>query len=195
MDEAIFSSDRAGQQHRSFGRADCRCRRRNRPAWTRPAQRLADQGDFPNPCLQQDRLLPAAAELWNSRHDEFDDLHAARQRRPLGIVGTRLAGGRCILLRAGQESRRRVGQRSEVAGISITPDADCDDVTGEPNARRRRFWLDNHQYSCDPHSARGNRRARATDSSWLGMPPTCRTRRQSSGDARWSRAFTSVFVG
>ena len=86
------------------------------------------------------------------------------------------------------------GERSEVAGISITPEAIATMFGGEATFADVEYWLQNHQYSCAPH-LRDAIVSRVLDiSQWLqhGTPMS------STAADFWQRAlieaFTSIFV-
>jgi AraC family ethanolamine operon transcriptional activator len=86
------------------------------------------------------------------------------------------------------------GERSEVAGISITPEAIATMFAGEAAFTDVEYWLQNHQYSCAPH-LRDAIISRVLDiSQWLqhGTPMS------STAADFWQRAlieaFTSIFV-
>jgi AraC family ethanolamine operon transcriptional activator len=86
------------------------------------------------------------------------------------------------------------GERSEVAGISMTPEAIAAMFAGEPMFADVGYWLQNHQYSCAPH-LRDRLIARVLEiSQWLEQGTAL-----SAGAADfWQRAlieaFTATFV-
>jgi AraC family ethanolamine operon transcriptional activator len=86
------------------------------------------------------------------------------------------------------------GERSEVAGISITPDAIATMFAGEPMLADIGYWLQNHQYACDPH-LRDQIIARVLEiSQWLEHGSAL----SSAAADFWQRAlieaFTATFV-
>ena len=86
------------------------------------------------------------------------------------------------------------GQRSEVAGISITPDAIATMFTGEPTLADVAFWLNNHQYPCDPHLREATVRRVQQISSWLVHAPDLSDTAAEFWQRALVEAFTSVFV-
>ena len=86
------------------------------------------------------------------------------------------------------------GERSNVAGISITPQHIASMFAGEPMLSDVGFWTQNHQYACPPHE-RAALVARVTQiASWLDQGPAL----SDTGADFWKRclieAFTSTFA-
>ena len=86
------------------------------------------------------------------------------------------------------------GQRSEVAGISITPDAIATMFAGEPALADVAFWLSNRRYPCDPHLREATVRRVQQISSWLVHAPDLSDTAADFWQRALIEAFTSVFV-
>lgn len=86
------------------------------------------------------------------------------------------------------------GERSNVAGISITPDEIASTFAGEPMLADVGFWLQNHQFGCDPHLRVAITSRVIEIASWIEQG---RALSDSAADF-WQRslieAFTSPFV-
>jgi AraC-like DNA-binding protein len=86
------------------------------------------------------------------------------------------------------------GPRSEVAGISITPEAIATMFAGEPELADVAFWLNNRQYRCEPHLREAIVRRVQQISSWLLQVPDLSDTAADFWQRALIEAFTSVFV-
>jgi AraC family ethanolamine operon transcriptional activator len=86
------------------------------------------------------------------------------------------------------------GERSEVAGISISPEDIASIFAGEPALADVGYWMQNHQYGCEPHLRSAVAERVLQIAARLGQSPAL------SSDAAdfWQRSliegFTSTFV-
>jgi hypothetical protein len=86
------------------------------------------------------------------------------------------------------------GERSNVAAISIKPNDAASTFEGEPTLAEVEFWLQNHQYACEPYLRTAIVSRVIEIASWIGVGKTVS---ESAADF-WERslleAFTSVFA-
>jgi AraC-like DNA-binding protein len=108
--------------------------------------------------------------------------------------GHRLQPGDVFFSAPGRNFDAVWGQRSEVAGISIAPEAIAAMFAGEPALADVAFWLSNRQYPCEPHLREAIVRRVQQISSWLVQTPGLSDTAADFWQRALIEAFTSVFV-
>jgi AraC family ethanolamine operon transcriptional activator len=108
--------------------------------------------------------------------------------------GHELGQGDVFLSAPGLNFDAVFGERSDVAGISISPQQVASLFAAEPVLSDVGFWMQNHQYACPPQDSAALVARVIQIASWLDQAPTL----SSTGADFWRRclveAFTSSFA-